>query len=283
MIIKGETMKRLSQERSYFVAKDNQLITKSRYSLSLRQQRILLYFISRIKPTDEENTLYEFSIKDFIKVCGYNEVSGYYTIIKHDIKELADASSWLEMEKGKEVLFRWINQAEIVKHSGLIRISFHPSVARYLFELRERYTQYSLSNVLGLTHKYSIRLYEYLTTMKYLQEFEIPVDELKKRIDAEQYTKYDDFKKRVLEPSLVEIDNMTDLFVEAFTRKTGRQITHIIFRYHEKTPRALAISYNLQEARLTPNVRKAIKKERAEIKQRIKEREEKHINQGGEA
>ena len=279
-------MKRLTQERSYFVAKDNQLITKSRYSLTLRQQRILLFLISRIRPTDDEATIYEFEIKDFIKICGYEDTSGsYYPIVKKDIKELADASSWIEVEKGKEILFRWINTAEINKRSGLIRISFHSSVARYLFELRERYTQYSLSNVLCLQHKYSIRLYEYLTTMKYLQEFEIPVEELKKRIDAEQYAKFDDFRKRVLEPSLIEINNMTDLFIEVFTRKTGRQITHLTFRYHEKSSYSMAMTYRLQENQLNPSSRKQARRQQAEMEKRINERQQRHKenNNGGEA
>ena len=83
----GGEMKRLSQERSYFVVKDNELITKSRYSLTLQQQKILLYFISRIKPDDDEYTTYELSIKDFSKVCGYVEDSGFYyqTIKTHII------------------------------------------------------------------------------------------------------------------------------------------------------------------------------------------------------
>lgn len=271
-------MKRLTQERSYFVAKDNQLITKSRYSLSLRQQRILLFFISRIKPMDDENTLYEFEIKDFIKVCGYDDTSGnYYPVVKSDIKSLADVSNWIEVAKGKEQLFRWINTAEINRQSGKILISFHSTVARYLFNLRERYTQYSLSNVLCLKHKYSIRLYEYLSTMKYLEQFEISVDELKKRIDAEQYTKFADFEKRVLKPSIQEIDFMTDLFVDVATRKTGRQITHIRFTYREKTAYAMTTAYRLQDVQLNPSERKKVKQEKAEIERRIKEREQRQL------
>ena len=67
---------KLGKERSFVVAKDNRLITKSRYSLTLQQQKILLYLISRIKPTDEVGTVYELPISDFIKVCGYD--NAYY-------------------------------------------------------------------------------------------------------------------------------------------------------------------------------------------------------------
>lgn len=249
--------KRLSQERSYFVAKDNALITKSRYSLTLQQQKILLYFISRIKPTDEEHTMYELSIKDFAKVCGYVEDSGYYyQAIKADVKKLRDVSSWIEVEPGKEVLFSWIDRAEIDRKNGSLKVSFHYTVAPYLFELRERYTQYSLYNVLCLSHKYSIRLYEYLYSMRYKYQFEISIEELKKRIDAENYTKFSHFNDRVLKPSMEEIACYTDLEVEYNYKKTGRAITHIIFSYHEKSDRDTAITHMLQRGKIDPESRK---------------------------
>ena len=263
--------KRLSQERSYFVAKDNALITKSRYSLTLQQQKILLYFISRIKPTDEEHTMYELSIKDFAKVCGYVEDSGYYyQAIKADVKKLRDVSSWIEVEPGKEVLFSWIDRAEIDRKSGSLRVSFHYTVAPYLFELRERYTQYSLYNVLCLSHKYSIRLYEFLYSMRYKHQFEISIEELKKRIDAESYTKFSHFNDRVLKPSMEDIDSYTDLEVEYNYRKTGRAITHIIFLYHEKTDRDTAITHIMQRGKIEPESRKKKREMRKQIEEDIK-------------
>lgn len=273
-------MKRLTQERSYFVAKDNQLITKSRYSLSLSQQKILLYFISRIKPFDDENTMYEFKIKEFMKVCGlYDNSSVYYKKIKQDIKDLADVSSWIEVEKGKEVLFRWINEAEILPRSGKIHISFHKSVVKYLFELRERYTQYSLNEVLVLSHKYSIRLYEYLCAMRYRQEFEISVDELKKRLDVDNYDTFAHFRQKVLDPAMKDIDYNTDLLVSYITKKTGKKITHICFKYLEKDERDIIITRKLQEHLLNPQSRKAINDIKKDIVKRTKEREEKIIQE----
>ena len=276
--------KKLSQDRGYFVVKDNQLITKSRYSLTLQQQKILLYFISRIKPADEEGTMYEMDIKDFIKVCGYYDEGGsYYPLIKKDVKELADASSWIEVEKGQEILFRWIDRAEINKQKGLIRISFHYSVAPYLFELRERYTQYSLYDVLCLNHKYSIRLYEYLASMKYREVFEITIDELKKRIDAEKYTKFSHFKARVLDPAVIDIDTYTDLMVDYALKKTGRSYTHIAFKVRQKTTGESARTHILTQTKLSPESRKArremwkqIEADREEIRKKAEEWEKGH-------
>ena len=67
--------------------------------MTLQQQKILLYLISRIKPNDEQGEIYELSIKDFAKVCGYVEDSGYYyQTIKADIKKLRDEISHYTIE-----------------------------------------------------------------------------------------------------------------------------------------------------------------------------------------
>lgn len=248
------------KNRSYFVAKSNQLITKSRYSLSLQQQKILLYFISRIKPGDEAGKVYELSIKEFGNVCGYVENSGYYyQSIKEDIKKLRDVSSWIEISPGREVLFSWIDTAEINAKEGNIKVTFHSTVSPYLFELRERYTQYSLFNVLCLSHKYSIRLYEYLCAMKYTDGFTISVDELRKRLGAETYTRFTHFRERVLEPSVLDIDKYTDIFIEYDFIKTGKAVTDIRFKFHEKSSSMAAITGISQDMKISPKERKARK------------------------
>lgn len=250
-------MNRLSKERDYFVVKDNDLITKTRYSLTLQQQKILLYFISRIKPEDNEFTTYKLSIKDFSKICGYVENSGfYYQTIKEDIRKLANFSNWIEIEKDREILFRWIDRAEIDRKSGEITISFHYSVCRYLFDLRERYTQYNLYNVLCLSHKYSIRLYELLASMEYKRIFEISVEELRKRLDAESYTRFNNFNQRILKPCVEEINEFTDLCVSYSYKKSAKTITHIVFVFGEKSVLNTIVMRRQQRERINPEERK---------------------------
>lgn len=264
----------IRKERNYYVVKANQLITKSRYSLSAQQQKILLYLISHIKPDDEIGTIYDFSIKDFAKVCGYDISSGYYyPLIKDDIKKLRDASSWIEIDKDKEVLFSWLNTVELNKNSGEIKVSFHSTVAPYLFQLRERYTQYNLYQVLCLSHKYSIRLFEFLLSMKYKEVFEIDIETLKKHIDAEKYDKISHFKDRILIPAINEINDYTELNIEYAFKKTGKKITHIVFRYIEEDGLSYTISERFRDRKINPEKRKNDKKIRKEREERIRQRE----------
>ncbi len=271
----------LRKERNYYVVKANQLITKSRYSLSLQQHKILLYLISRIKPDDDTNMVYELSIKDFARICGYDTSTGYYyPLIKDDIKKLRDISSWIEIDKDREVLFSWLNTVEINRHSGTIKISFHSTVAPYLFQLREQYTQYNLYQILCLSHKYSIRLYEYLLSMKYKGTFEIDINTLKKHIDAEKYEKISHFKERVFIPAVNEINDYTDLNIEYAFKKTGRTITHIIFRYIEETGASYVISERFRNIKLDPERRKAAKLAEKELEQRRKMRAAPIVGEG---
>ena len=64
----------IHEMRSYKIVKSNDLIQKSRFQLSLQEQKIILYLISKIKPTDMEFNEYTFEIYDFLKSVGWKAV-----------------------------------------------------------------------------------------------------------------------------------------------------------------------------------------------------------------
>ena len=91
------------------VFKSNDLIQKSRFNLSLQEQKILLYLISQITPYDEDFQLYEFSVSDFCRICGMSPTAGgNYTELKAAIKSICDKSLWIQLAEGEETLLRWI-------------------------------------------------------------------------------------------------------------------------------------------------------------------------------
>ena len=251
--------KELIKSRSYFVVKDNRLITHSRYSLSLQQQKLLLYFISRIKPLDEAYTEYIFDIKEFLDICGYSRGGSYYQNIKKDIKELGKPL-WIELENGSEELFWWIRRANINPRSGKIVIGFDYSVSHYLFGLKEKYTQYSLYNVLCLSHKYAIRLYEYLMVYKQRGTVTVDISELRKRVDAEQstYDKLSNLKNKIIKPSIEDINKYTDIYVDYdFLKPAGsREYTQIQFTIRYKTIDESVYANLASNNRLDPDTRK---------------------------
>lgn len=228
----------INQEQKYLelrhntVVKANELIQKSRFSLSLQQQKVILYLISQITPMDEDFKLYEFSIIDFCRVCGIDCESGKnYADLKDAVKEIADKSIWIRLANGKQTLVRWIEKPYIDDNSGIIQIKLDADMKPYLLQLKQNFTQYEIFWTLRFKSKYSIRLYELVKSIHfheldtYTREFEL--DELRRMLGAETYKTYQTFKKRALEPAISEVNSYSDKNVSYEPIKKGRAVSKI--------------------------------------------------------
>ena len=228
----------MKQEQKYLeirhntVVKANELIQKSRFSLSLQQQKVVLYLISQITPFDEDFKLYEFSIVEFCNGCGIEFDNGKnYADLKSAIKEIADKSIWIKLPNGKETLVRWIEKPYINDKSGIIQIKLDADMKPYLLQLKENFTQYELLWTLKFKSKYTIRLYELIKSIHYhdIQEYsrDFELEELRRMLGAETYKTYQSFKTRVLEPAIEEINGYSDKNVAYEPIKSGRTVSKI--------------------------------------------------------
>lgn len=226
-------------DRNQFVVKSNDLIQKSRYSFNLEAQRIILFAISKIKPQDTVNEWYEFSVSDICHACGITDDSGAnYIMIKNYLKDLRDKSWYIDLPDGTTTTVSWLDKVKINQGSGTVQVRFDEDLSNYLFDLRRRYTQYKLDTVLCFKSKYSIRLYELMKSYVMQDTFirmnekdiDFTVDEIRKRLDAETYDRYADFKRKVLAPAIREINRYSeDLFIEYEEIKNGKKIEKINF------------------------------------------------------
>lgn len=241
--------------RANLVVKSNDLIQKSRFSLNVQQQKIVLYLISKLKYNDNDFKEFEINLKDFCKCCGINLNCGRtYNELKESIKQIADKSMWIEREDGAETLVRWIEKPTIYKNDGIITIKLDDDLKPYLLNLKEKYTQYELIYTLQLRSKFSIRLYELMKSLHYdkLKEYTVrySISELKKKIDASNYKAYGDFRRRVLEKAVEEINSFTDILISYKTFKRGRAIAEIEFYISTKEPLKRLQNYETFEKKI---------------------------------
>lgn len=234
--------------REMSVVKRDDMIQHARFSLSIQEQRCVLYAISKIKPEDTAFTEYTFELKDFYALCGIEDQS--YTRLKQTLKGLSDKSWWAVIDdKGTESLLRWFSTLRTNKRSGRVTVKFHEDMMPYLLQLatqaREQgafYTQYGLKYVLPMRGQYSPRLYELLKSyQKNNREWFFDTDDLKRVLDCQSYKNFNDFRKRVLDPAVEEINNFTDLNVAYDTEKSGRggKVSRVIFFMAGKGRQAL--------------------------------------------
>lgn len=227
-----EELTGLEKELSVPVRKSNDIIQKERYSLSLREQRLLLYCISKIKPDDEGNKRYKIKIRDAAKICGVNETNiggRTYNIVFEAFSKLRDNGFNIYTQKGRGRIAFIDNPFQ--DGEGNIEFNFNSYVVPYLFQIKKRFTQYDLGIAVRLRSSYGIRLYELMKSYQNLGSKKFTLEELRQRLGAEEKSyseKYGLFRKYVLEPALKDLDN-TDLKVSYVELKEGRKIVGIEF------------------------------------------------------
>lgn len=225
--------------RNKTVTKANELIQKSRFSLSLQQQKIVLYLISQISPYDEDFGLYEFSIQEFCRVCGIDENSGgNYQVLKAAIKEIRDKSIWVTLANGRETTLAWIEKPYIDPGSGIIQIRLDKDMKPFLLQLKQNFTSYELLWTLHFKSKYTIRLYELVKSIHFhdLDPYTkiFALEELKRLLGAETYKTYQAFKERVLLRAVREINEYSDKTLSYEVIKSGRAVSKIKFTVSSK-------------------------------------------------
>lgn len=225
----------LSEARGHLVVKRNDLIQKSRHQMNLQEQKIILYMISKIKPDTKDFTKQIFSVAEFCRVCGLDDDNGgNYAYIKNTLKSLRDRSIWVTLDDESETTLAWINSVTINKRSGLVHLRLDDNMKPYLLELQKNFTKYELIYTLAMRSQYSVRLYELLKSYQYKRFVVFEVDELKRLLFAEIYSRGNDFKKRVLETATNEINKLTDISVTCELVKIGNRFAEVEFRISQK-------------------------------------------------
>lgn len=229
--------------REMAVYKRDDMIQKGRHQLSLREQRCVLFAISKIKPTDSIFEEYTFDIKDMYRICGLADES--YTELKEILTGLKQKTWWVETAPDVESTVSWFNKVRSNKRSGKVTIRFDDDMMPFLLQLTEKdefYTGYSLRYVLPMSSQYSPRLYELLKSyQKNNRKWFFEIDDLKKLLDAENYVRFPDFRRFVIEPAVEEINKYTDIEIGWDVVRSGRggKVTRVEFFLAAKGKEAL--------------------------------------------
>ena len=251
------------KNKLYPVTKGNQLIQNSRYNLSLQQQKLVAYAISKIKPQQEHFEWLDISVRDFNTLCGKtgNPGSNDYLLFRESIMGLSESFFLEEIETDEDGNVKRDKNGNFIKRTTNVnwfdfeledrinykgetvaskgKIKLNEKLRTHLIGLKGVYTTYSLQFILPMKSKFSIRLYEYLKSYANLgDEIEINLEELKDVLlsentgvrDPNKYKKYSDFYRRVLKDAIEEINKFTDIQVELKeTKMFKRNVYALVF------------------------------------------------------
>ena len=208
----------------------NHLI-EARYNLSLQEKRLMCWLASQVKQSDEDFKEHELCIKEFAKLVDIKGDHLYKTldVITHKLmQKIITIRSLTKKGFTKAALLGGVQYYE---GQGTIKLSFHPYLKPYMLQLKERFTKIRLGDIMGLRSVHAMRLYELTKQYEAIGERKILLAELREccGVTDNQYKKFNDFKKDVLERSKKEINAKTDLLIEYEEIKTSRKVTAIKF------------------------------------------------------
>ena len=217
------------------VVKSNVLI-EGRYKFLLSEIKLILLMIAEIKTSDKDFKEYRIYVKDFIDSLE-SKRSDLYTESRKITKGLMEKVLEIETETG-HLQTHFLSSVKHYTNEGYLDYKFDNELKPYLLHLKKSFTSYDIRNVLPCHSTYSIRVYQLLKAWENLKRRTIKVDELKYTLMIEnEYDRFYDFKKRVLEVSKKELKKYSDIYFEYETIKKGRRIESIIFIIKKKRQR----------------------------------------------
>lgn len=246
---------------SNLVVKDNRLVN-STYYLELVEQRIVLLAIvvmRELGETIDSSKLIRFTANDYVKLYGVERTTAYETLkdAVQNLRKRYIVYKDKNPQTGHDRSFEcnWVCRVGYEEGSATVYVQFTEAVLPLITRLDQSFTSYQLEKVSRLRSKYAIRLYEILMSWKGLKKTpEFKIDELKGMLGVflNEYKDVTNFKNKVIEVAINQVNKYTDIIVKFEQYKSGRTITGYSFKFKFKDEVLEGESKEVKFKALTP-------------------------------
>lgn len=224
------------------VVKDNALINAS-YNLDLVEQRLILLAIVEARESGRginANDPLEVHADSYINQFNVHRNTAYQAL-KDACKDLFVRQFSYQEKKAngniRNVMSRWVSQIAYNDNEATVDLIFAPAVVPFITRLEEQFTKYELQQVSSLSSAYAIRLYELLIQWRSTGKTPIiELEDFRKKLGVldNEYSRMAHLKERILELSIKQINEHTDITVKYEQHKRGRSIIGFSFSFKQK-------------------------------------------------
>ena len=203
------------------IVKYSNRVVRASKRLTLAEQRIILSAISQVpnRPITVEDKFY-ITVDQYRKLCPSTTAESIYRDMKEAVNTLFHryVSADIIDEKGEVIgksMWYWVTSADYIDKEGRIAIRFNYDMIPHINMLRKNFTLFKLNEITGFRSAYTQPLYARL--MIFMRDPEtklhkqtwtdyIKLDELKKILDAQRYDNFTDFRRKVLDIAIRQIN-----------------------------------------------------------------------------
>lgn len=213
---------------------------KKSITLAIQQKRLIIYLVSKIKPSSERLDEVSVSFSEFCEVMDIEKGGKQFELIKQAVSQLASIVFWVESEN-KSILCSWLNNENcyVDWENKRINLQLSNTLSPFLLNLKQNFTAYQLGFTVGFKGKYTYRLYEYLRSYMGQGNYLFPLEKFQSAIADNKYKTVTDLERRVIKKSIEEINRYSDIYVcyhkiQKHPDKRS-QTTHFEFIIYEKS------------------------------------------------
>uniref|UniRef100_UPI0013CE0593 replication initiation protein n=1 Tax=Helicobacter pylori TaxID=210 RepID=UPI0013CE0593 len=232
----------VKKSQKYLVTQDNRFIYAKYGDTTANELKFFYYVISKLNSiNDKDFELHEVPISEILGKVLSHESEDNYTYIKNLCRSLSkrileDESIVFDpVTNKKEEMFEVMaifKRIQYLKRKAVICYQLNDCLKPYLLGLRKNFTQIPLQRILPIKSGYAIRIYQMLLSELKQNRNEVEMNLLYLQdvlcVPKSLYV-WIDFKKRVLEPSLKEINATTDIVADYRPLKERQKIVKLAF------------------------------------------------------
>lgn len=232
-------------------------IIKGKQNMSLQEAKLLRLLIIQVVREDKDFKTYIIKIKDLAKYLNVSNSNLY-----RDVKNICDllmsriVKIHTNNPKNPWKTIQWLQLAEY-DGKGTLKLMLSNQMQPYILDLCSWFTKYPIKYVLSMNSFYSIRIYELLRMRNNINRnykeqdisnIELKLDLLKQILDCEnKFKQIGQFKIKVLEVAVKEINQYTDMQVSYEYIKESRKVVGIKFITSNKENPKEQINDNKEE------------------------------------
>lgn len=160
-----------------------------------------------------------------------------FKLILDSLKRLS--SYFIELSRDKKTIYLGLIKNKFIfeRYTNKIVVSLDEDLQEYLLQLKNHYFKYSIENIVGLTTKAEIKLYEFVMSfVNTHHSVEIDIMELRDilEIDNGKFPLYGNIKQKILVPSIEKINKKTNVFIVLSEKKVGKRVESVKFVFSLK-------------------------------------------------
>ena len=210
--IDGQLVLDMCLNTSNYVCQANSLIG-GKQALSINSAKIIRSAIMQVVREDSELRTYKVTISELAELLNVSRNNLY-----RDIGKISDEilKSHVEIrleQEGDAVRWKKINWVSFIEYQSDVglAIKLNNDLKPYLLNLKQRYTQYTLDNILAMKSIYAIRIYELLQeqirsmSMPFCgMDIELSVEYIRQSCGCEKkYERFSQFKEKVIDAAMM--------------------------------------------------------------------------------